>query len=406
MSFETNLQTLFSELREAIAVSDLDGKVVFRNDAWQALPDSLKQLAEQKLSANQPGEYLCQETASSVSIMLLGRFVVAIIHREEQQLIIKDRILNQLLESLAKHESVFDAAAQAMGRFMNWRWAVITRFVSKDKVEVLAFWDTDRLVENFTYDIFSTPCETVAKRQTFTRFDNLSHDFAEDEHILEMGAEIYAGYVYRDNNERVLGHIFLMSDHKNVDWVLTEETLHMVSIIVGNTISLSHIEQEAKEQRGLALTDKLTQLCNRLAFDNDMSQALTKAQESQENHFVLAIIDLDGMKQVNDSNGHDEGDRLLQVFARHLKSVGREQDHAYRIGGDEFAFLFRFTNLTKETLLRNRFSQVVTRVREQGFEQIGASVGFVSSDESNSDLKKLIKIADDRMYLDKQSKRS
>jgi len=404
MSFETNLKTLVTELREATTVADSQGNLVFCNDAWQALPAPMKQLAEDNLAQCQAGEFICSETAASVSIVHLGDYFVAIIHREEQQLIIKDRILNWLLASMSQNENVFISAAEALGKFLQWRWVAVTKFLPNNHAEILAHWDTDHIAENFDFHLINTPCEEVAKRETYTRYENLQQEFANYQPIIELGAKVYAGYVYRDNHQRVLGHIYLMHDQPMIDWVLAEETLHMVTTIVGSSISLFHQEAEVEKQRGLALTDKLTQLCNRLAFDTDISEAVDKAQRSIDDEFVLAIIDLDGMKQINDNEGHDQGDRLLKTYADMLKQIGREHDHAYRIGGDEFAFIFRSTGLAQESILRNRFRYAIEHVRRRRFSKVDASLGLVSSSEFPGDSQQLIKAADERMYQDKQSK--
>ncbi len=85
--------------------------------------------------------------------------------------------------------------------------------------------------------------------------------------------------------------------------------------------------------RDLALHDDLTGLHNRRAFTGEAAVALHNAQPG---HFSLILLDVDGLKQINDECGHQAGDELLIVAAQHLKSG---PGHAYRIGGDEFAVL-------------------------------------------------------------------
>lgn len=397
---------LLLELKVGVAVSDLQGALVFRNEPWHAMPESIKQLAEKKLAIQNPGQFLCSQSSVSVSVVRLEEHFVAIVHRDEELLVVKDSILSQITASVADHQNVFKAAANAMGKLLGWRWVAVTRFLNNDKVETLAFWHTDKLVENFEYDIFNTPCDVVKKKKSFLRYDNVAEQFPKDDDLTELGAKVYAGFVYRNRSNEILGHIFLMNDHSNVDWILAEETLHMVSTIIGTTMSLSHSEKQVQIQRGLAHTDKLTQLCNRLAFDSDLDRYVSSVLESDKEHFVLAVIDLDGMKQVNDSLGHNEGDRLLQTFAEQLKHIGREKDHAYRFGGDEFAVIFLYTDCEQVSKLRMRFDKAIEQVRMQGFPQVGASIGFVSSQEYSGDSKLLMQHADQRMYQDKAKKQN
>ena len=85
----------------------------------------------------------------------------------------------------------------------------------------------------------------------------------------------------------------------------------------------------------MATKDALTGLGNRAGFEQCMNRQLSWAQRHDEN-FALLIIDLDNFKHVNDSFGHSEGDKVLIHVASHLANVLREEDEAFRFGGDEF----------------------------------------------------------------------
>lgn len=85
----------------------------------------------------------------------------------------------------------------------------------------------------------------------------------------------------------------------------------------------------------MATKDGLTGLGNRTGFEQCITRQLSWAQRHGEN-FALLIIDLDNFKHVNDSFGHSEGDKVLIHVASHLTNVLREEDEAFRFGGDEF----------------------------------------------------------------------
>lgn len=93
-------------------------------------------------------------------------------------------------------------------------------------------------------------------------------------------------------------------------------------------------EQQKRKLNTLAHTDALTSLYN----ERHLSSSLKQLIRSQT-PFGLLYLDLDKFKQVNDTYGHDVGDRLLVEVARRIKSCIREQDLAFRIGGDEFAVI-------------------------------------------------------------------
>ncbi len=99
-------------------------------------------------------------------------------------------------------------------------------------------------------------------------------------------------------------------------------------------------ERKALEEqlRQLAFHDPLTLLANRSLFRNRVQHALTLAQRSHQRVAVM-FLDLDNFKNVNDSLGHDAGDRLLQAAAQRLVKSTRPSDTVARLGGDEFAIL-------------------------------------------------------------------
>jgi diguanylate cyclase (GGDEF)-like protein len=93
-----------------------------------------------------------------------------------------------------------------------------------------------------------------------------------------------------------------------------------------------------EEIRVLAFYDSLTGLANRHLFTDRLSQAATKSTRSQS-HAALLYVDLDNFKELNDTLGHAEGDRLLELVADRLATNLREGDTVARFGGDEFVVL-------------------------------------------------------------------
>jgi diguanylate cyclase (GGDEF)-like protein len=108
-------------------------------------------------------------------------------------------------------------------------------------------------------------------------------------------------------------------------------------------------ERKALEDqlRQLAFHDPLTLLANRSLFRNRVEHALDLSRRTQDRLAVL-MIDLDNFKNVNDSLGHDVGDRLLQTAAQRLVKCTRAADTVARLGGDEFAVLLEGVSTTDQ----------------------------------------------------------
>lgn len=106
---------------------------------------------------------------------------------------------------------------------------------------------------------------------------------------------------------------------------------------------LTCVRRGVARLRDQALVDELTELGNRRALDRDLPVELSRGARHGRRVAVVAI-DLDGLKQVNDTDGHDAGDRVLRGLADAARAALREQDRAYRIGGDEFLLLLPETD--------------------------------------------------------------
>ena len=135
-------------------------------------------------------------------------------------------------------------------------------------------------------------------------------------------------------------------------------------------------QQRLQDMQQAAYTDALTGLRNRRSFDQDIGQLGDQGQP-----YCVVMVDLDGMKAINDSLGHAEGDLLLQTFARQLTRGLHESDRAYRFGGDEFALLLSDLppdEATLDRIIRERIGRTVKRTQAGGFPSVDASLGWAS----------------------------
>ncbi len=125
----------------------------------------------------------------------------------------------------------------------------------------------------------------------------------------------------------------------------------------------------------LAMTDPLTELANRRAFDDLLAMEAASVERGGPG-FCLARIDVDRFKSVNDVHGHDVGDLVLTCFAKALRESVRSCDAAARIGGDEFALLLRSCPLEEGVSICERVRERIASVR------VAAGEGYVSATAS------------------------
>ncbi|GGJ52328.1 sensor domain-containing diguanylate cyclase [Deinococcus roseus] len=156
-------------------------------------------------------------------------------------------------------------------------------------------------------------------------------------------------------------------------------------------------QERLRRMEAAALTDPLTQLGNRRAFQEDLQSRLSAARRHRH-PLCLVQLDLDGLKKVNDFSGHDAGDRLLQVFAHHLREHMRIEDRCYRLGGDEFAVLLSHSPLGSQEVIFERVREVIQQVQQAGFPHSDVSVGMAYFPEEASTIHDLLRLSDERMY--------
>ena len=148
----------------------------------------------------------------------------------------------------------------------------------------------------------------------------------------------------------------------------------------------------------LANTDSMTGIGNRHAFDAALQMAFAKTpDQSEAEQFMLMLIDLDGLKRINDQYGHARGDDLLRTFAKALKALEPKGISSFRLGGDEFTLI---TQRKNEKNLRQAIYLIEKELRENGFADFGASVGVAYGSEHQKSTE-VFSIADARMYQDK-----
>lgn len=163
------------------------------------------------------------------------------------------------------------------------------------------------------------------------------------------------------------------------------EGLSRLQMIIDRTMLVvagAGVQRLAEE----ALTDPLTGLGNRRAFDQDLDRELARVARSH-GRVSVAVIDVDGLKQVNDTLGHPAGDQLLRRLGQAVARSIRASDRGYRIGGDEFALLLVDTSgLEADVILK--------RLETEGAPRVTVGTASIPPDDPDQ----LVRLADARLY--------
>ena len=213
----------------------------------------------------------------------------------------------------------------------------------------------------------------------------------------------YAGYTIRDDQGELFGVLCgvreaPLDDNESVD----ESLVRLLSELLSSQLELSRAIDD--ERTGLAIadalahSDALTGLLNRRGWDRVLLEAQARV-DAFGDPVAVAIIDLDGLKRVNDSEGHPAGDRLLIRTAHALTSCATDAHRVARIGGDEFAILADGISAHQLPAHFARFERALAAAG------VSASVGAAAAVPGTSPLRDAVARADRAMYVRKSAAR-
>lgn len=168
-------------------------------------------------------------------------------------------------------------------------------------------------------------------------------------------------------------------------------------------------ERKATEARieQMARFDELTGLANRFEFNRLLNEAFSRRERTAE-AFALLYLDLDGFKQVNDSLGHDVGDRVLKETANRLRDVLRTGDILARFGGDEFLLILPSASRDVVAGIAQRLIDSLARVFSVDTKSVyvTASIGIAMAPEDGAGPTDLLRHADTALYKAKAAGRN
>jgi diguanylate cyclase (GGDEF)-like protein len=188
------------------------------------------------------------------------------------------------------------------------------------------------------------------------------------------------------------------------DTMLYEELRLVLSSAVTGALLARTVDQARREVEKLAITDPLTGLYNRRYLSERIRDEFVRMLRHPRS-LSLALVDLDGFKQVNDRFGHEAGDRVLVTVAQRLRTGLREVDIVARFGGDEFVILLPETDGSQACMVCERILQALSGqpIDEHGI--VGATFGVATTDGDGTaiDQDDLLRRADHALLCGKRA---
>jgi diguanylate cyclase (GGDEF)-like protein/PAS domain S-box-containing protein len=256
--------------------------------------------------------------------------------------------------------------------------------VSRSMAQRLGYADPDDLKGKTDIDLFG---EVFGQRT-----------FLEERRVIESG-EPLIGVV----ESRPLGDA-------HVNWTLTSKTplrdaTGAIVGLIGITREINELKRTELDLQHLATHDMLTGLPNRFLLMDRLAQLLAHSQRTKT-RFAVLFLDVDDFKTINDDNGHDFGDLVIEAMASRLVDNVRASDTVARVGGDEFVIVIEALGSREDatvvaTKIREHLARPMTLQRRRVTATV--SIGLSFFPENGEDTEVLVRAADYAMYLAKRA---
>ncbi|CAK0755178.1 diguanylate cyclase [Azospirillaceae bacterium] len=269
----------------------------------------------------------------------------------------------------------------------------------------------DELFKNF----FSMDAETKLLRETsdrtqsaLTKVLDMLQAVAGDTGRYGEALDGFSGQLRQGLSREQLRSMLtdILRETKNI----SAEQERLQNHLIDTTHQLTELRAHLHVAQREALTDGLTGISNRKAFDAALHDAVVDAQV-QNTSLCLVMVDIDFFKKFNDSHGHLIGDLVLKLVARVLTECIKGRDTAARYGGEEFSIILPRTVLENAGMLANQIRisvgsrQIINRTRNESFGAITLSMG-VAQYRIGEEIPDFIKRADMALYMAKHTGRN
>jgi diguanylate cyclase len=244
--------------------------------------------------------------------------------------------------------------------------------------------------------------------------DDVAGAWGDSQAARDLGIVTYAGVPVRLDDGRLYGTLCGASSEKKPMTERGAQVLKLFARLISQQVEkdllVTELQAANAALRNQSYTDALTGLPNRRAVLETLGRQFATAQRHRQ-RLMLAFIDLDHFKQINDRFGHDTGDAFLIEVGRKLAAAIRTDDLLGRLGGDEFvvsglatppadAEALGVVRQRLQTALQCRFD-----LPEVCFDYLGASLGVIAVEPGKVGPEQALNDADAAMYLDKKTRK-
>ena len=200
----------------------------------------------------------------------------------------------------------------------------------------------------------------------------------------------------------------IVEDFYLLNVVLVILLLLFVYVIYKTYMHSHDLKKEKNRYEVLASYDPLTKLPNRTLLFLKLEEIRARSKR-EKRKFALLFLDLDNFKSINDTHGHNEGDKVLKYVSKTLRKLLRKEDTLARFGGDEFVIVLEEAKTPRDiSVVAQKIIEKLKEPLDFGYAKyyIGASIGISVYPDDAEDIHELIRFADTAMYTAKKAGRN
>jgi diguanylate cyclase (GGDEF)-like protein/PAS domain S-box-containing protein len=298
--------------------------------------------------------------------------------------------------------------AQQLCQWFDADCAIVGRIQEEGKVLSLATIQDGVSIPAYSFNLADTPCEKVVGEGMCLMSEGVMEHYPNCTLVTQMHAEGYVGTPIRGHDGELIGVLSVLSRGRIKSLERAKDVLAIMAARVSAEIEREQSEQLLRANEDhleyLVYHDVLTDLPNRQLFRDRLQHAISMAALGHYQVGVL-FIDLDHFKKINDSLGHEVGDRLLCEVARRLRLCIGGLDTVARLSGDEFAIILdQLNNIENVILIAQEINRRLAEVMVvEGYKLfLTASIGISLYPGDGKDVVSLLKCADAAMFKAKE----
>lgn len=291
----------------------------------------------------------------------LQEIVVGLEDVTEQQFV--DSAINTISTAVSAEtgRAFFNQLVVNLARLLNKKYVYIglkKNYNERDFIETTAVAVDGQLVENFAFELDESPSLRVLNEGSYAMPRQLAEVFPNHEFLRNLNAQSYIGAAIHNAEKAPIGVIAVL-DNRPMEHV--KQLQEIMNIFVSRAGTELHRLEAESQIRKMAYEDYLTGLPNRTQLNEYVAQALA-APDAGACGFVQ--LDLDHFKTINDALGHDVGDDVLRHTGTRLREYLPDDVLVGRIGGDEFAIIFRALDTDAENHLQRMAQQLIVLMEQ------------------------------------------